>query len=76
MDRNIVFCYVSLKSTAEKSKLFMEYLLKKTLRKKHMKRESISSPYSLSAIFNIKYIMRSGGSRQLRTLDFLQLQHC
>lgn len=31
MNSNIVFCYVSLASMVEKSKLFMEYLLKKPL---------------------------------------------
>lgn len=69
MDRNIVFCYVSLMSMVEKSKLFMEYLLKKPLFKKTPERKSISSPYSFSVIFNTKYIVKGGGDRQLQTLD-------
>jgi len=69
MDRNIVFCYGSLLSMVENSKLFMEYLLKKPLFKKIPERKSVASLYSFSVMFNTKCFVKGGGDRQLQTLD-------
>lgn len=55
MDRNTVFCYVSLMSMVEKSKLFTEYLLKKSFKKKKRKKTSCKEKYFLTLFF-LSYI--------------------
>lgn len=70
MDSNIVFCYVSLASMVEKSKLFLEYLLKKTLKKKIPEGKSISSPFSFSVLSNSKYIVKGEETDSCKHLTF------